>query len=661
MTISERTLPETIAPVNSREELIYLLSRASELEHGLACVYLFAGYSLKSSADEGGMTAEEAVAVLGWKRKLAQVAVEEMLHLAQVTNMLTAIGGAPHFKRSNFPLPVDAFPLGIELTLEPFSLETIERLVCFEMPEEGVLGGERKATYDAIRERVARATEARGLVPCADGTEPFEIDFTTVGEFYHKIESGFTSIAEDRLFIGPPEAQAKAQYLDLTGKLVSVRDRASACAAIEMIVEQGESPTTDHPDAHFTVFDKIRVEFAALSAAAKERGSHFDPVRPVVPNPMTRFFDDAQGGSLIDDERSHDVADLFNTTYDTMLLMLLRFFAHIEENEEELRMMARGTLRMMASVLRPMGEALAKMPAGPSFPGMNAGPGFGYNRDVHLLPHKESAWIFIVERLVKLTERTSALASLDSAPPELAEAAAALQSVTDHLMPYAARPVGDREALFGSEEDAQATIAPEVNGPYIVTKLKRMTNAKGEVLRTRPQLALCRCGGSSLKPYCDGTHARIGFDSAKSPERTPDKQDRYEAEGITVLDNRGTCCHFGNCTDHLPSVFHVKGDPFVDPSGASPNEIIDIVRACPSGALGYVVDGKAYEGEDREQSIFVSHNGPYYVRGGVALEKTERNEGALAEHYALCRCGHSKNKPFCDGTHWYVGFKDDDN
>src|SRR5215469_8317502 len=128
-----------VAHVKTREELVYLMSRASELEHGLACVYLFAAYSLKNDVSEGGMTAEQSQMVRGWKRRLAQVAVEEMLHLAQVSNMLTAIGGAPHFKRVNFPMPASAFPLGIPLTLEPFSQATIERLLCFELPEDGVL------------------------------------------------------------------------------------------------------------------------------------------------------------------------------------------------------------------------------------------------------------------------------------------------------------------------------------------------------------------------------------------------------------------------------------------------------------------------------------------------------------------------------------------
>ena len=80
-----------------------------------------------------------------------------------------------------------------------------------------------------------------------------------------------------------------------------------------------------------------------------------------------------------------------------------------------------------------------------------------------------------------------------------------------------------------------------------------------------------------------------------------------------------------------------------------------------SGALGFVRDGVTYEGEDREAEIYVAGNASYYVRGGLELAGAPMNAGASREHYALCRCGASKNKPFCDGTHWYVKFDDPEN
>ncbi len=245
-----------------------------------------------------------------------------------------------------------------------------------------------------------------------------------------------TRFPKGQLFIGPKEAQANSRYLDLNGQLTPVFDRATACAAIERIVEQGEAPKSDHPDAHFAVFDTIRKEYESALAEAQQTGIAFEPVRPVVNNPMTRIYADATGGNVISDPLTHEVADIFNLCYDTMLLMLVRFFAHSDENEDERRLLARGTLRMMASVLRPLGEALAKMPAGPEFPGKTAGPGFGYNRDVEFLPHKEAAWIVFLERLSKLVDRTRALVDAEGVPPQIAEALAALQSVGDHLIQF---------------------------------------------------------------------------------------------------------------------------------------------------------------------------------------------------------------------------------
>lgn len=663
--LSAAILPDRthIAPVTTREELIYLLSRASELEHGLACVYLFAAYSLKADISEGGMSADQAIMVRGWKRRLASVAVEEMLHLGQVTNMLTAIGGAPDFRRGNFPLSPEAFPFGIQLSLEPFSQSTIERLVCFEMPEAGILAPEKQRAYDEIRARVAPKRNGTRATQISDSaqTEPYDIDFQTVGEFYHKILTGFQNIPQDMLFIGPPQAQTNARYVDLNGQLIAVLDSDSARKAIDMIVEQGEAPTSDHPDAHFAVFDTIRKEYQQGMDDAAKRGTPFEPVRPVISNPMTRFYDDTAGGNVITDPLAHEVADVFNTAYDTMLLMLMRFFAHLDENEDELRLLSRGTMRLMASVLRPLGEALTKMPAGPEFPGKTAGPGFGYNRDIHLLAHKQSAWVFFLERLQQLAVRTLAIADAGNVQPQIAEAAAAVQSVGDHLVQFIPRQFAVLMDFKSSEQAVRATIACEQDGPYLVTNLTHMTNSLGEELGTRRNLALCRCGGSRIKPYCDGTHARIGFSSAKSPDRTPDKLVNYVGKEITVHDNRGTCCHSGNCTDHLPSVFKVNAEPFVDPNGASAAAIMDIVKRCPSGALSYTLAGRDYEGEERDQAIYVSKDGPYHVQGGIELQQEARNQGALLEHYALCRCGHSRNKPFCDGSHWRAGFKDEDN
>lgn len=673
-----------LRPVTTREELIYLLSRACELEHGLACLYLFAAHSLKSDVREGGMTGDQVVMVRRWRAHLARVAVEEMLHLAQASNMLTAVGGAPNFRRTNFPLPPTAFPFGLSLTLEPFSTLTIERFVTYELPEPGVLSPEDQATCDAVRARViaAQGEHAAGRLDTerVEDLEPFEIDFTTVGELYHKIETAFWSIDQQELFIGPPEAQANGRFLDFGGELVSVVDRASACAGIDMIIEQGEAPTAAHPDAHYAIFEGIRRELAAELAAAAASGVPFEPVRPVTPNPMTRYYDDTSGGTIIAEETTHDAADLFNVAYDTMLQMLLRFFSHTDESDDELEFLSRSTLRLMTSVLRPLGDALAKMPIDPSgLPGRTAGPGFGYNRDIHLLSHQRSAWMFFAERLWELATSATTLWQRPGVPTEVQEAAATLQDLAcifaERLGLSGAKASEAKAAGFRAlQADLPVSIKASFNGPYLVTNAQRVENWLGEPIPTRPQLALCRCGGSRIKPLCDGTHARIGFTGAKEPDRVADHRESYEGNAITVFDNRGICAHSGLCTDSLAKAFRLRQEPFVDPDGAPVEAIIRAVRACPSGALGYAIappegpSGPAarVRGPDpaRPGTILVSRNGPYRVTGGIPVTDPDGrpeagDPGTTREHYSLCRCGQSKNKPFCSGAHWSVAsFRD---
>ncbi|MBV8433505.1 MAG: hypothetical protein JO029_04395, partial [Candidatus Eremiobacteraeota bacterium] len=464
-----------VSPVETREELLYLLTRASELEHDLACSYLYAGYSIKTSVDEGGLTLDELEAVRLWKRRIAAVAVEEMLHLGQVSNILTAVGGAPHFVRSNFPLPASTFPFGIEITLEPLSRGLIERFVCYEMPEEGVLPRERVPEYDEIRKRTAGGIDGAELARLQNAIEPWDIDFRTVGEFYHKIESAFGRIPEERLFIGDPAAQANPAYLDLPKQLVKVVNPASASQAIEMIVAQGESPTSEHPDAHFVVFDTIRREYETLAERARQEGRSFEPFRPMLSNPSTRGIGVPTGTNRITGAVAQELAALFNSAYGLMLMMLARFFAHGGESEDEFRLLARGTLRIMASCLRPLGEALAKMPAGPEYPGKTAGPSFGFTSYIHTITHKDAAWIFFLERAYDLSLRLTRLGQEAALPPELPEAAAALESVAEHLTPFIPKQFAQVIRAEAGERNARTTIRPETDGPYIVRNLHKLT------------------------------------------------------------------------------------------------------------------------------------------------------------------------------------------
>jgi CDGSH-type Zn-finger protein/truncated hemoglobin YjbI len=214
----------------------------------------------------------------------------------------------------------------------------------------------------------------------------------------------------------------------------------------------------------------------------------------------------------------------------------------------------------------------------------------------------------------------------------------------------------------GAEPEIRVTL----DGPYAVANIQEFRNWLGEELATKPEMELCRCGQSSTKPFCDGTHTTTSFAGAKDPKRVPDRRDTYEGQQIEIFDNRGICAHSGFCTDRLASVFHVGQEPFIAPSGGRLDEVIQAVRACPSGALSYGIDGvesRAQVDRARPASVEVSKDGPYRIRGGVRLvdelgNDVPRVEGSSREHFSLCRCGHSQNKPFCSGMHWYVKFTD---
>ena len=254
-----------------------------------------------------------------------------------------------------------------------------------------------------------------------------------------------------------------------------------------------------------------------------------------------------------------------------------------------------------------------------------------------------------------------------SAPPGLLEAVAALQDLAVRQV-----PAGERASLIAEFGQIQRALPPAIvtatNGPYLVTNVPSVRTPLGQTLTLPPQLALCRCGGSATKPFCDGTHASNGFTDAKDPNRVPDQRDTYPGQQVTIFDNRGICQHSGLCTDRLPTVFRTDAEPFVAPSGGRMDEIVRAVRDCPSGALSLAFDGDEardladWHGQ-REAAIEVTQDGPYRVTGGIGLTDATgadvpRAAGSSREHYALCRCGHSQNKPFCSGMHWYVEFRD---
>jgi len=204
-------------------------------------------------------------------------------------------------------------------------------------------------------------------------------------------------------------------------------------------------------------------------------------------------------------------------------------------------------------------------------------------------------------------------------------------------------------------------IEPKENGPYLIKNLFSLTNSRGvDILPDKKVFALCRCGKSDNKPFCDGAHNKNGFSSATDNPKIG-KWQGYAGKHITIHDNRRLCAHAGQCTHGLASVWRMGEKPWIDPDGADVDAIIAVIEQCPSGALSYSIDGKHTEAEAVAEGVVVSTNGPYHVTGAISLNDPSRDTADVPDRYALCRCGASKNKPFCDGSHWDIKFKDDQN
>lgn len=133
---------------------------------------------------------------------------------------------------------------------------------------------------------------------------------------------------------------------------------------------------------------------------------------------------------------------------------------------------------------------------------------------------------------------------------------------------------------------------------------------------------------------------------------------RYESQAIAVTFDPNRCIHAARCLQRLPAVFDVNKKRWIAPEEGTADDIAETVRQCPSGALAYERrDGGAAEWPDETVTVVLQRNGPAYVRGDVELVDREGGMFKAGPRIALCRCGASENKPYCDNSHRDIGFK----
>jgi uncharacterized Fe-S cluster protein YjdI/CDGSH-type Zn-finger protein len=123
---------------------------------------------------------------------------------------------------------------------------------------------------------------------------------------------------------------------------------------------------------------------------------------------------------------------------------------------------------------------------------------------------------------------------------------------------------------------------------------------------------------------------------------------RYTAPAITVTFDPARCLHAAECLRGLPAVFDVKRRPWITPDAAAPEDVAEVVRRCPSGALHYESGDVEAEKPERPTAVGAEPGGPLWLRGDLRLGT---QDGELADVRAgLCRCGDTANAPFCDGS-----------
>jgi CDGSH-type Zn-finger protein/uncharacterized Fe-S cluster protein YjdI len=584
----------------TRESLIHQLYEAAELEHNLMCTYLYAAFSLKSGIEEG-LSDREAEATARWRRVILGVAIEEMGHLTAVWNITAALGGSPRFGRMNFPLDPGALPANVIVRLAPFSEAVLQHFIYLERPT-----GSSEPDGEGFRPDF---TFKRGI--SAPRVTPMPIDYDTVGEFYETLSANVRAfvarVGEKAAFIGDRNLQISRKEIDFQG-CDPVICSITALAAFDAIVSQGEGAATENSDSHYCRFLAIRRELAQLRAANPE----FQPAFAAAVNPVLRRPVRTGARVWLENEDVATAVDIANSGY--MLMLRLISHSYLLPRPHPGKPLCIDLALGLMRAITPLAEHAARLPAGPSNPECNGGMSFTALRDSAPLPPGSSAGKFFVERLLELSEGARNL----QPSPRVAQSQKIIAELTDR----AVRRFADIEKE--SAVAASASAAPE-----------RLVAA--------PAAATADSGASPIEPG----------NVAPTP-RTVDGVDYIEGRDLTLIYEGRKCIHSRFCVTWGPQVFiaNVKG-PWINPD-AMPTEVLaEIAHVCVSGAIRYQrKDGKPDEQAPPVNLISVRENGPYAIKADIRLD------GAPAGNfrYTLCRCGASKSKPFCDGSHNEIRF-----
>jgi CDGSH-type Zn-finger protein/uncharacterized Fe-S cluster protein YjdI len=592
----------------SREALIHQLYEAAELEHNLMCTYLYAAFSLKTGVEEG-LSAAEADATSRWRRAILRVAIEEMGHLTAVWNITAALGGSPRFGRMNFPLDPGALPANIVVRLAPFSDAVLQHFIYLERPNCSNVEDSAEFRPDF--------SFTRGVA--AARVTPMPIDYDTVGAFYENLAANVRAFAERlgeaRAFCGDRNLQISRKEIDFQG-CDPVFCSITALKAFDAIITQGEGAAAENADSHYCRFLAIREELQRLKAA----NPAFEPAHPAAVNPVLRKPVRAGHRVWLENEDTAAAVDIANTAY--MLMLRLISHAYLIPRPHPAKALCVDIALGLMRAMTPLAERAARLPAGPLNPGCNGGMSFTALRDSAPLPPGKAADRFFLERLRELLDGARTLAGQDDA--RVAQAVKIIAELTARA-----------ERGFAASEQVPAVLG------------------SGEVVSAPPPAAAIPAPAARAAS-AGATAAVIEPGNVAPTPRTEGDVDFIEGRDLTLIYEGKKCIHSRFCVTWGPQVFiaNVKG-PWINPDAMPTEALAEIAHVCVSGAIRY----KRKDGQPDEQAppvnlVSVREGGPYAIKADIRLD------GAPAGNfrYTLCRCGASKNKPFCDGSHHDANF-----
>lgn len=649
--------------IQDREELFYLLSEAAEFEHSVMCTYLYALWSLKRDTSEG-VTAEELRAIEGWRRSLRQVALEEMLHLSLVNNILAATGASPHLWRPQFPVHSGWFPADVVMRLSPFGAATIDHFMYIERPEGIDMIDGAGFDHPAHHTRAARP----------ELLSPTPRDYASQGQLYHSVVRGLAKLVEnfgeESVFVGHGEAQVGAADFGLPG-LFKVTGLESARRAVEEIVLQGEGAPAHREGSHYQRFAAIREELTRLQQARPS----FEPARPVVENPCLENPRGRHDVVAITDPLTAKVVDLGNALYGLMMRTFAQVFSPAPL-PRDLRVGLAASATEIMYAMSYVGDAVTRLPVGSMRPGATAGLTFALSLSSGQLVQRCAAQI-LSERVRELA---SAAAKLEERVP-LQRVAARLLAVAERFTELHAEfeehltVAVDKVALVGAKPSTPARPAvaapasdhdPNVAHSRELTlrfDARRCIHSRHCVLGA-PDVFLANVPGAWLHPEAVSVEHCVAIAHAcPSGAITYERRDGGAQEApppVNVMRIR----------ENGPYAIHAD----VDLVGHGRLLRATLCRCGKSGnkpfcdnthkEAGFATTGEpATIASDPLQSrgdllrITPLADGPLQVFGNLEICSGTGRTVFRAENARLCRCGGSGNKPFCDGTHARIGFR----